>query len=192
MSIANKVRLYLENKPYILEALEKDIVNLSKLSRKIQKELKIDNLTAIKAAVRRFSEQLKKQKHRREERVLAILKQSTISFHDGVNVAIATSPLKVKARFTISLDDAIVYLLDKSERLAKERAQAFHENCGMFIIKSPLEIEKTPGVIAYLTSLLTEHNINVIEFISCYTYTILIIDRKDVSRAYEILSRVIG
>jgi len=57
MSIANEVRLYLKNKPYILEALENDIVNLSKLARQIQLEFRVKNSSAIKAALRRFSEE---------------------------------------------------------------------------------------------------------------------------------------
>jgi len=56
MTIAQDVRGYLRNKPYLLEALEKGIVNLSELSRQIQEELKTDNTSAIKAALRRYSE----------------------------------------------------------------------------------------------------------------------------------------
>jgi hypothetical protein len=54
MTIAQNVRSHLRNKPYLLEALEKGIVNLSELSRQIKEELKIDNTSAIKAALRRF------------------------------------------------------------------------------------------------------------------------------------------
>jgi len=43
MTIAQNVRNHLRNKPYLLEALEKGIVNLSELSRQIQIELKTDN-----------------------------------------------------------------------------------------------------------------------------------------------------
>ena len=38
MSVAQRVRNYLKNKPYLLEALEKGIVNLSELARLIQKD----------------------------------------------------------------------------------------------------------------------------------------------------------
>ena len=66
MTIAQNVRNHLRNKPYLLEALEKGIVNLSELSRQIQKELKTNDTSAIKAALRRYSEEL--QKHRAEKR----------------------------------------------------------------------------------------------------------------------------
>jgi aspartokinase len=192
MSVAEKVREYLKNKPYILEALEKDIVNLSSLSRIIGKELKIDSLAAIKAAVRRFSEELRKMKMKREEKVLQILKESNIALQDGMNVIISKRPLKVKSKLIVSLNDKNVYVVDKLEEISKDDILSLHKNCGIVVINSPPEIEETPGVVAYLTSILAENNINVIEFISCYTYTILVVDRKDILRTYETLSKIIG
>lgn len=192
MSIAKRVREYLRNKPYVLEALEKNIVNLSSLSRMIGKELEIDSLVAIKAALRRFSEELQKEKKRREERVLQVLKGSSISLRDGMSVVITRRPLKVEAKFAIRMDDMNIYLVDKLEKFSKEAVLSSHKNRGMIIITSPPEIEETPGVVAYLTSVLAEQDINVIEFVSCHTYTILVIDRKDILRAYEVLSQVVG
>lgn len=192
MSTAKRVRDYLRNKPYILEALEKDIVNLSSLSRIIGKELQIDSLIAIKAALRRFSQELQKHKRRREERVLKVLKGSSITLQDGVNVVISRKPLIAKAKLSMGLDDTNIYLVDKLERISEKDLLSTHKNCGMLIINSPPEIEETPGVVAYLTSILAEQNINVIEFVSCYTYTVLVIDRKDTLRTYELLSHLIG
>jgi len=193
MSIARDVRNYLKNKPYVLEALEKDIVNLSKLSRQVQSEFKIKNFSAIKAALRRFSEETKKRKHRREERVLSLLKNSVITVYDGNSVVITSEPINIKERVKVNLKDSIVYLLDKSE-LPTEIKDVLkkNENCTTIMIKSPEEIETTPGVVAFLTSLLSEQNVNVIEFISCWTETIIVVDRKDSLRAYEILMNIIG
>jgi len=193
MSIARDVRNYLKNKPYVLEALEKDIVNLSKLARKIQSELKIKNFNAIKAALRRFSEETKKHKHKREERVLRLLKKSAITVYDGNSIVITSEQTDIKEKVKVNLKDSIVYLLDKSElpRITKDVLKK-NENCTTIMIKSPEEIETTPGVVAFLTSLLSEQNVNVIEFISCWRETIIIVDRKDSLRAYEILMNVVG
>jgi aspartokinase len=193
MSIANEVRLYLKNKPYILEALEKDIVNLSKLTRQIQLDFGIKNFHAVKAALRRFSEENKKYKHKREERVLRLLKKSKVTVYDGNSIIITNEPTNIKEKIKLTLEDSIVYLLDKTElpRVTKNILKK-NENCSTFLIKSPEEIENTPGVVAFLTSLLSEQNVNVIEFISCWTETIIVVDRKDSLRAYEILMSVIG
>ena len=66
---AQNVRNYLRNKPYLLEALEKGIVNLSELSDKSKWNSKQATSTATKAALRRFAEELQKHKQKREEKV---------------------------------------------------------------------------------------------------------------------------
>jgi aspartokinase len=192
MTVAGDVRSYLKNKPYILEALEKGIVNLSELSRQIQKELKTNNITAIKAALRRFSDELKKHKHKREEKVLYLLKKSTITVYDGRSVTITDRPIETKEKIKVNLEDRFVYLLEKNDLADITDALKMHENCAMIVIHSPEELEATPGVVAFLASLLAEQNINIIEFISCWTDTIIVVEKRDSFRTYETLSNVIG
>ena len=95
MTIANDVRSYLRNKPYLLEALEKGIVNLSELSRQIQGELKTSNTSAVKAALRRFAEDLQRHKQKREEKVLHVLKRSGIAVYDRKSVMITNKEIEV-------------------------------------------------------------------------------------------------
>lgn len=193
MSIAEEVRLYIKNKPYVKEALEKGIVNLSSLTRQIQEELDIENFEAIKAALRRLSEDMKKTKHKREERVLQILEKSKIIIYDGDIVLITDEPIEIEDKFRVNLGKNYVYLLEKN-KLPKETDDIIRktENCTTILIESPNDIEKVPGVVAYLTSLLTEQNVNIFEFISCWRYTIIVVDRKDALRAYEVLSEILG
>src|SRR3972149_6877753 len=96
MTTAQNVRNYLRNKPYLLEALEKGIVNLSELSRQIQIELKTDNITATKAALRRYTEELQKHKQKREEKVLQVLKRSGIAVYDRKSVMITSKEINTK------------------------------------------------------------------------------------------------
>ena len=104
-----------------------------------------------------------------------------------------TEQKEMKEKVKVNLKGSIVYLLDKTElpRITKDVLKK-NENCTTIIIKSPEEIENTPGVVAFLTSLLSEQNVNVIEFISCWTETIIVVGRKDSLRAYEILMNVVG
>ncbi len=192
MTVARDVRNYLKNKPYILEALERGIVNLSELSRQIQKELKTNNVIAIKAALRRFSDQLQKHKHKREEKVLQLLKKSAITVYDGRSVTITDRPVETKEKIKVNLEGKFVYLLEKNNLAEITDALKIHESCAMIVIHSPEELEATPGVVAFLASLLAEQNINIIEFISCWTDTIIVVERKDSLRTYETLSNVIG
>ena len=190
MPIADKVRALLKQRPYILEALEEDIANQTAVSTKIATELKLTNLIAVKAAVRRFADELRKQKKKREETVRQVLRQSTINMEDGLRVTVSNKAIKLNAKVAVSLDNVFVYLISKSTAIAKSRLLLTHEPCGTFVITSPPRIEETPGVVSYLTSILAEQGINVIEFVSCYTKTLIVVDREDISRTYEILSSV--
>jgi aspartokinase len=192
MTIAQKVRSHLQNKPYLLEALEKGIVNLSELSRQVQEELKIGNTSAVKAALRRFSEELQRHKQKREEKVLHVLKRSGIAVYDRKAVMITTKEINTRTGMKVDLLDKYVYLLDRGDLQGRINALVKHDNCTMIVMHSPEELEATPGVVAFLTALLAEQNVNIIEFISCWTETIIVVEKKDSLKAYEVLSNLVG
>ncbi len=192
MTIAQDVRSYLRNKPYLLEALEKGIVNLSELSRQIQIELKTENITATKAALRRFSEELQKRKQKREEKVLQLLKRSGIAVYDRKSVIITAKEISNNTGMKVDLPGKFVYLLDRADLPERISTLVKHDNCTMIVVNSPEELEATVGVVAFLTTLLAEQNVNIIEFISCWTETIIVVEKKDSLKAYETLSNIIG
>jgi len=192
MSVAKKVRDHLRNKPYLLEALEKGIANLSELARQIQTELKTNDTSAIKAALRRYSEELQKHKQKREERVLNLLERSSIAVYDRKSVMITGKEVNSKTGMKVDLLDKFVYLLDRSDLPKRINALVKHDNCTMIVVHSPEELEATPGVVAFLTTLLAEQGVNIIEFISCWTETIIVIEKKDSLKVYETLSNLVG
>lgn len=191
MTIAKTVRKHLRNKPYLLEALEKGIVNLSELSRQVQEELETKNTSAVKAALRRFAEDLQKHKQKREEKVLDVLKKSVLVVYDRKSVIITSKEISVKNGMKVDLPDKFVYLLDKKDLPQRVSTLVKHDNCTMIVIHSPKELEDTPGVVAFLTTLLSEQKVNVIEFISCWTETIIVVEKKDSLKAYEVLSNMV-
>jgi len=192
MTIAQNVRTYLRNKPYLLEALEKGIVNLSELSRQIQKELKTGNTSAIKAALRRFSEEAQRHKQKREEKVLSVLRRSGMAVYDRKSVMITNREIDVKNALKVDLLNKHLYLLDRSELPERVSTLVKHEDCTMIVVHSPEELEATPGVVAFLATLLAEQNVNIIEFISCWTETIMVVEKKDSLKAYEVLSNMVS
>lgn len=192
MTTAQSVRTYLRNKPYLLEALEKGIVNLSELARQIQQELKTDNITATKAALRRFAEELQRHKQKREEKVLAILKKSGVAVYDRKSVIITANEIAIKSAMKVDLPGKYVYLLDRADLPERVSTLVKHDNCTMIVINSPEELENTPGFVAFLTTLLAEQNINIIEFISCWTETVIVVEKKDSLKTYEALSNLVG
>ena len=192
MTIAQNVRSYLQNKPYLLEALEKGIVNLSELARQIKEELKISNTSAVKAALRRLAEELQKHKQKREEKVLQVLKRSAIAVYDRKAVTITTKEINTKTSMKVDLLDKYIYLLDRADMPKRLNALVKHDNCTMIVMHSPEELEVTPGVVAFLTALLAEQSVNIVEFISCWTETIIVVEKKDSFKAYEVLSNLVG
>ena len=192
MSVAQNVRDHLRNKPYLLEALEKGIVNLSELSRQIQQDIKSEDISAIKAALRRYSEELQKHKQKREEKVLLLLKRSSIAVYDRKAVMITSKEINPKDGMKVDLLDKFVYLVDRNDLPERVNALMKHDNCTMIVVHSPEELEATPGVVAFLATILAEQSLNIIEFISCWTETILVVEKKDSLKVYEMLSNLVG
>ena len=58
-------------------------------------------------------------------------------------------------------------------------------------VHSPEEITTTPGCISAFYNQLSRRKVNVEDTVSCYTDTILVVDMKDASRAFEGLTELI-
>ena len=194
MSTANLVRMYLKNKPYMLEALETGIVNLSALSRLIQKDLKLKDYHAVKAAVRRYSQRIWTARQSIEQRALSVLKGNKITILDGISIIVMDKEIDIHNRAKIKIDDYYIYLVD-SNILKKTKIKGNvikkYENCSAINIHSEENVENVSGVMAFVTSLFAEYGINIIELISCYTENILVIRRDETLKAYGLLSEVV-
>jgi hypothetical protein len=71
--IAELTVRYIADHPEVKQCLAKDLINYSKLARKIASKLKIKNIDAIIVACRRYASKLRKAK---EETGIDILKKS--------------------------------------------------------------------------------------------------------------------
>jgi 23S rRNA-/tRNA-specific pseudouridylate synthase len=198
MTVAEKVRDYVKNRPYVSEALENNIVNMSQLARAIRRELNLHSTFAIKAALRRYSFSLRKSRSFREEKVLRLLRLSKLMVLDNLSIVMTDREFEIINKMKIKLSDLhYVYLVEKSllkkiRETVKHNVSLIHEDCTALVVNSPEQMETTPGVVWYLTSLLSSQNIYSLAFTSCYTETTIVIERKDAIKSYEILSRVIG
>lgn len=89
--IAQLAARYIEDHPVIMDCLARDMVNYSKLARRIGADLNIKNITAITAACRRHAAQLRK------------LKQATgIDMLKRAKKSISIEKQKAHITFTIS------------------------------------------------------------------------------------------
>jgi len=198
---------YLIKHPSINDCLKTDIINYSKLSRKIAKELKIEKKTSIEAiqiACRRYQNKIKKAEVF-ENKILKILKLSEIEIKNKIIVCIVE---KKKLEKIIDLEKKIhknsdiiytiegskVYTLITSEKYYNDIKNIFEKtiikiskDLAMITLKSPKELENTPGVNAYVYSRFREKSINIVEQISCWTDTIIVISDKDIAIVMDFL-----
>ena len=187
-SVARLVREAIQMRPSLLDALKLGIVNYSALARMLQEEIGEGSTEAVKAAVIRIAEDLSKDRRLREEEVRSILKESKVRLQDKIAVLISPIKLDIPYLVTAYLTDSYVYIVDQTT-LSKnmDKQVQVMSNLVALILLSPDRLETTPGFVAFVTQLLGGHDINIIEFISCFTNTIIVLDSKDALKAFSLL-----
>lgn len=187
-SVAQMVRETIQTRPSLLDSLSMKIVNYSALARILQDELGEGSLEAVKAAIIRVADEISTDRGLREEAVQGILKASKVRLQDKIGVVISRVRLDIPHIVTAHLTDQYVYIVDQTiiEEPLPDHVQ-FQKNLVALILLSPLEVEETPGFVAFITQQLASRNINIIEFISCSTNTIIILDARQALDAFSLL-----
>ncbi len=187
-SVAQVVRETIQMRPSLVDALKMQIVNYSALARMLQSEIGEGSLEAVKAAIIRVSDELETEKGLQEERVLSILRESVVRLQDKIAVIISQEELEIPYLVTAYLTDSYVYVVDQTQ--LKRKLPDFVQvtsNLVALILISPPRVESTPGFVAFVTSLLSSREINIVEFISCSTNTVIVLDQGDALNAFSLL-----
>jgi aspartokinase len=187
-SVAQLVREAIQMRPSLLDALNMKIVNYSALARMLQDEIEEGSLEAVKAAIIRVAEDISSERGLQEERVQSILKESKVRLQDKIAVLISPAKLNIPYLVTAYLTDSYVYVVDQTGLKGElPKNVQVTSNLVALILLSPPRVETTAGFVAFVTQLLSSRNINIIEFISCSTNTVIILDSKDALRAFSLL-----
>lgn len=181
MSIAEEVEEYVQKRPYIQRALAEDIVNYSALARKTMKEID-GSFEAIKMALRRHSEEMKKERRKRSQNIGKILEGSSIELQS--NVKVCKSKQKQEGIYHAKTENGFTTIQEADARCSGDTI----DDQVVITIKSPENLEETPGVLAYVTSILAGQEINMTELISCREDTHIIIDEEDATEAFKLLN----
>lgn len=147
----------------------------------------------MKVALTRISRKLAEREIGLEEKVMEVLGKSSINIQNKIAVVISRKELELKAISHARSGGHTTYIVEESEanKLKKEwGVKSVQKNLNLITIRSSEELEEVPGVIAFILNALVYEGINVVEFISCYTDTLLVIKEADTNKAYEILSAV--
>lgn len=125
-------------------------------------------------------------------------KISTILFKKNINFSkLYEIQKEIKNNFGIfylveGIETYLIILEDKNIDYLKNSFEKsiikINKDLSLVAINSTLQIENIPGVISYLTSLLAENNVNIVEFLSCYKDTIFLIKKKDIQKIVSILN----
>ncbi|MBU0532422.1 ACT domain-containing protein [Candidatus Micrarchaeota archaeon] len=195
-NISELVWLYVKRRPFLKEVLREGVVNYSSLARKISidafGDLKHQN--AVKMALIRLSSKMEKLETDLEEKILALMKKSSMTIKNKVAVIIATKHFEELKPLSFAKSGKIItYIVEQQELQKLPKSKLIwktEENLNLITIESPEELEEVPGVISYILSALASEGINVVEFISCYTDTLLVIKQADTESAFRILSNI--
>ncbi|MFA5333657.1 MAG: hypothetical protein WC376_04120 [Candidatus Nanoarchaeia archaeon] len=200
-SIAKQVKELLKEKPFIEESIILNIANLSKVAEYFMNEIKGASFYAVHSALRREAEILVKEKSKIQEIIKKMLKKSTISITSGlISFKVSTSQsnnerlleLMSKSPETnvFKGNKATTIIIKKNdEECIKNFRSVLEINAGLsaVIINTPSEVSFIKGFVAFLVNLIFHENINMIDIISTYEDTILLIEEKDAGKAYSIL-----
>jgi len=182
MSVAEEVEKYVENHPYIQKALADEIVNYSALARKTQEEID-GSIEAIKMALRRQSKDLKQERKRQRRNIGKVMNGTSIELKN--NLQICKTDKQKEAEISAKTKNGYT-LIQESE---KECEGEIIEEQVMLTLKSPKNLEKTPGVLAYILSILAAHEINITELISCREDTHIVINEEDATKTFKLLNK---
>ena len=187
-SVAQLVRETIQMRPSLLDALKMQIVNYSALARMLQSEIGEGSLEAVKAAIIRVSDELETEKGLQEEKVLSIMRESVVRLQDKIAVLISPQELDIPYLVTAYLTDSYVYIVDQTrlKEVLPDTVQVTSNLVALLFI-SPPRVEATPGFVAFITGLLASREINIVEFISCSTNTVIVLDSGDALNAFSLL-----
>ena len=188
VTVASRVSRFLMENPDLMLSLKAGVVNISKLAHLILRENSELNPISVRAALNR----LKSGGNREIGKTRAddLLKKSKISLQDKICVVTSRIPQNMKYISATYLQDNIVYIADEiNNRIPPESLGILVDrDVSMIHIFSSTEIEKTPGFVMRITHKLFARGVNILQLISCSNETIIILNKKDSTLAYETLT----
>ncbi len=207
MNITRLAEAYIESHPSVKDCMRKRLVNYSRLSRQVIKDssLKSSDFDAVLVAARRYFRKLSKSAAA-EDRIRSLLSRSRIEIKNKIVVVVIDKHiftddlLELERRikksrnvfYAIEGTDAITIItaaafLDDIRSIFKSGIIKVWADLALVIIASPEEIEETPGVFSYLSALLSDRNINLLEAMSCWSETLFVVAEQDIARVLEAL-----
>ena len=214
-SVTRAVREEIDSDLSIQDAIVRDYVNLSALARilvprvaaRTGKKAKGVSEVGIATALKR----LRGSYSPASPRVTKVIAGSVVNVRTHVSrlsvertrrtLQTVTSLLSTNHEDFIQVSESLSYItmifdgrLHAKVKRALAAAEVLDEGEGeaAITVHSPEEIVTTPGCISAFYNQLFRRRVNVEDTVSCYTDTIMLVELKDASRAFEALTELIS
>ena len=192
---ANMIRLYLKRRPQLLSMVNNGLCNYSALARRLQREIfpnKKSEFAAIKAALLRLAKDTGRADVDWERGVERILRSSTVEIRSDVCVVSSKGGIGVPVIATSNSKSGVMSVVDASyAKELRKKSLGVMDGLTLIILCSPRDLQDTPGCVSVILNAIAAEGINVLEFISCHTDTLMIVRNADSVRVYGILSDLI-
>lgn len=215
ITISQAVKMVLNNKPFILEAIQDDIINYSSLASFINKEVesivgKTVNNSAIVMALRRVNPEEFKKISIKLDSLIKRLGDITVrsnlvdyTFRNSVSLLSKQQRLLSKFNgeddlfFTISqgVYETTFVISDKLKEeipniFEGEKLISFSNGLSSITIKLPKENIELPGLYYFIFRKLAWDGINILEVISTSNEFTIILKDKDIDKAFSVIKKL--
>ncbi|MBN2566568.1 hypothetical protein JXB02_00610 [Candidatus Woesearchaeota archaeon] len=209
-SITKVTEGYIRSHPSVRDCVKRGIINYSALAREIRKEEGLGprvSEASILVAARRHREREREALLPLERRIRQVVRQSEMMIRNRMAFVVldrdvhasglARTEERIKREkglfFSIEGTGTItVVLLERDLPAIRKQCRAgiVKEQAGLSLItlSSPELIEETPGVIAYLTDLFFQNDVNISQMMSCWRDTLFLIATEDIGKVTRFLS----
>jgi len=212
MATVSKItRELIQEKPYIHEALEKGLINITALSEMflpdIEKEVGKTKVSAVSMAIRRYIEEQSTAKYKK------------VTLTSGMNITLKSDLFEMSIAKTPSINKKIIELykmidvgsgdtlniiqgnhevliisdlvhMKKFEKVMRgQKIKKIGKNISSLSIRIPRETIDTPGFYYAVTKILAIENIPIVDIVNTENEATLIIDDKYVTKAYKLLKQ---
>jgi hypothetical protein len=202
VNTAEIVRSYMNENPEIKDYMARGLINISALAREIVDKTPVDDFEAAVAALKRYknndlpsytSEILDRSNLEMSSNIsIIVIKKNydTLKIITGIigNLKKLNSVNLVETINCFSIIGDNQTVSGFSNFFSDDQIIEYRKDLGQLTIISPDEIEITKGYVNFITSLLYRAGINIMHIISFYRDTIIILDEKDLTDAFKIIS----
>jgi len=210
VTVPQAVKKIVERSRYLSEAMSKGLINLSSLARYMKQEvaemlMKDVSEASIIMALKRLETQLKpqiqyKKVFKNPPEMIVRSNLVELTFENSESLTKKFSKIfeiySGHQKYFFTLTEGVTETtIIASRDLYKNIKIALHDekvvsefvNLSSITIRQPAEITYTPGIVYFFLKSLAWEGVNVMEVVSTYLELTIILEDKDVNRAFTIL-----